>query len=179
MIQFATLMAGASGASSLFASSSANAAASQSQAEAARRYALQAGIAKEQMYEQNQMAMEQMTEVSKKFLMAKGRSTVVQAESGVSGKVAQRLKFMQRAKASETKGKIVKEAQTNINNIANDMLAKKIDTDADIARAEAQKKSSLTMLAEAGMAGMSGYASGSTMASEDWFKSSSLGQYFK
>lgn len=110
---------------------------------ARRRYRLDSSVANAQMEEQNQIAMSKMTDISKAFLKAKGTATAIQAESGVSGNVQKRIQFTDRAKSSELKGKVAKEVDTNVINISQGMLAKKIDTEAMIAEASANKKSVL------------------------------------
>lgn len=132
-----------------------NAAADSAQQNASRRYAMQAGIAENQMEEQQTIAMEKMTEVTRKFLVAKGQAKAVQAETMVGGNVQKRLKADRRLKESEAKGKIAKEIDTNVVNIAQDMLAKKIDTEAIMAEAESKKKNAFT---EAAIAGLGTYA---------------------
>lgn len=112
----------------------------QAQRNADRRYALQSGVAENQMEEQQEQALEKMTDVTRKFLVAKGQATVHQAESGVSGVTQKRIEAVTRGKFSEAKSKVAKETDTNVINIAQDMLAKKIDTEALIAEAEARKK---------------------------------------
>lgn len=171
-MSFGFTVAAISAYSSYSANRASNQAAGRAQENARRRYLLQSGVAKNQMEEQKMMALEKMTEVSRKFLEAKGRATVVQAETGVTGNVQKRLAGIQRTKESEVKGKVAKEIDTNVVNIAQDMLAKKIDTEAMIAEAEAKKKSSLTMLTEAGIAGAQG-----AMAGAEFSKSAKAGDF--
>lgn len=109
--------------------------------EARRRYALESGIAQQQMSEQQNLAMEKMTDISRAFLLASSQDKVIQAETGVGGNVQQRMEAINRTKASEAKGQVAKEINTNVINIANGMLANKIDTEAIIAKAQAEKKS--------------------------------------
>lgn len=109
--------------------------------EAKRRYALESGIAQQQMTEQQNLAMEKMTDISRAFLLASSQDKVIQAETGVGGNVQQRMEAINRTKASEAKGQVAKELDTNVINIANGMLANKIDTEAILAKAQAEKKS--------------------------------------
>ncbi len=131
----------------LSANSAANAAnkkSNKTQANANRRYAIQAGVAFNQMEGENQNAMELMTDVNREFLLAKGKATAMSAESGVGGNVAKRRESVLRTKASEAKSKIAKDTDTNIINIAQDMLSKKIDTEAIRAEAESKKQNVFT-----------------------------------
>jgi hypothetical protein len=109
--------------------------------EAKRRYALESGIAQQQMSEQQNLAMEKMTDISRAFLLASSQDKVIQAETGVGGNVQQRMEAINRTKASEAKGQVAKELDTNVINIANGMLANKIDTEAILAKAQAEKRS--------------------------------------
>lgn len=109
--------------------------------EAKRRYALESGIAQQQMSEQQNLAMEKMTDISRAFLLASSQDKVIQAETGAGGNVQQRMEAINRTKASEAKGQVAKELDTNVINIANGMLANKIDTEAILAKAQAEKKS--------------------------------------
>jgi hypothetical protein len=129
-----------------------------------RRYLLQSGIAKNQMEEQQGMALEKMTDISRAFIKAKGTATASQAESGVGGNVQQRMKSIQNTKASEAKGKVAKEIDTNVINIANGMLAKKVDTDAIIAEAESRKQNVAMNTIIGGINGaVSGYSLGKSI----------------
>ena len=103
-----------------------------------RRYALKKSIAENQMTEQEQEAMSKMTDVARAFLKAKGTAKAVQAESGVGGNVQKIKEFQLASKESEAKGKVAKEIDTNVINIAQDMLANKIDTEAMIDEAISQ-----------------------------------------
>jgi len=143
--------------SSHLSSQSTNAQAEASQANTRRRYELKSKIAENQMEEQKSLAMEKMTEVTRSFLKTKGTMEVVQAETMVAGNVAKRLKGAARTEASEAKGQIAKVTNRNIQNIAQDMIAEKVDSEALLMEAESRKKSSLTMLLDAGMAGASTY----------------------
>lgn len=109
--------------------------------EAKRRYTLESGIAQQQMSEQQNLAMEKMTDISRAFLLASSQDKVIQAETGVGGNVQQRMEAINRTKASEAKSQVAKELDTNVINIANGMLANKIDTEAIIAKAQAEKRS--------------------------------------
>jgi len=141
-----------------------NEAAQRSQENTKRRYLLQKKQAEGMMEEQQGIRVEQMTAVSRSFLKAKGQSKTVQAETGVSGKVAQRMKFTERAKASEVKGKVSKEIETNIVNIANNMLTKKVDADAMIQEAQSRKQNVFTAAVMSGLGGaMTGAQFGSMM----------------
>jgi len=129
--------------------------------ESKRRYGIQSGIADQQMEEQESIAREKMTDISRAFLKAKGRATVIQAESGVGGNLEKRMKFTQRAKASEAKGKVAKEVDINNINIAQGMLAKKIDTEQTMANARAGKES---VLASTVIGAVQGGTKGATTA---------------
>ena len=130
--------------------------------EAQRRYVLESGIATQQMDEQSMLAMEKMTDISRAFLQAKGQAKAIQAESGVGGNVAKRAEAITRTKASEAKGQVAKEIDTNVINIANGMLANKIDTEAILAKAQANK----TNVGLATLNGaMSGFSVGMSMGS--------------
>lgn len=149
-----------------------NKAASASQANSARRYAIQAGVAEDQMDEQNQIAVEKMTDVTRQFLVAKGRATAIQAEAGVTGATSQRQQSVMRTKASEAKGQIAKEINTNIINIAQDMIATKIDSEAMISEAESRKKNVFTETAMGAIqGGMQGYSMGVSMGAGAGVKS--------
>ena len=121
--------------------------------EAKRRYALEAGVSRQQMSEQQNMAMEKMTEISRAFLLASSTDTAIQAETGVAGNVQQRMEAVNRTKASEAKGQVAKEIDTNVINIANGMLANKIDTEAILAKAQAEKKSVFLSALSGGISG--------------------------
>jgi hypothetical protein len=141
----------------------ANKAADAQIANAKQRYALDSAIAENQMEEQNSIAMEKMTDVSRAFLKARGTAKVQQAESGVSGNVEQRIKSVSKLKESDAKGKIAKEVDTNNVNIAQGMLAKKIDTEAMIADADSKRQNVMLNTLVAGASGAaSGYALGSS-----------------
>jgi NCAIR mutase (PurE)-related protein len=136
------------------------------QAEAqSKRYALQADIAKSQMLEQDQIAMEEMLKVKKAFKAKTGTMEAVQAESLVTGKTAEKRKFLAKTQESEALGKVATEVDTNKQNIANNMLAKKIDSDAIIADARAKTLSKSDAILGMLTAGASGAASGAMMYS--------------
>lgn len=107
--------------------------------QARRKYLMENSIATEQIEEQDQIAMEKMTEVSRAFLKAKGSATAIQAESGVTGNVAKRFKADMRKGESESKQNLIRETQTNKENIARGMLANKIDLNTTIANLNAQR----------------------------------------
>ena len=141
-----------------------NQASAQAEAEAQRRYALQSSIAKNQMEEQQSIAMEKMTDISREFLKAKSQATAVQAETMVGGNTAQRISASTRSKASEAKSRVATEANTNIINIANDMLAKKIDTEAIVAQARIKRKNVGIDTIVGGVSGaLQGYAMNSSL----------------
>lgn len=132
---------------------------------AERRYRLKSGVAKNQMEEQQGIATEKMTDITRAFLKARGQARAVQAESGVGGNIQKRIESVRKLKASEAKGKVAKEVDTNVINIAQGMLAEKIDTEALIADAQLQKKSSFEIATNLVGAGMSGFASGYNLGS--------------
>lgn len=145
--------------SSVMQSNAANKQARQAQENASRRYAMQGATAQMQMDEQQSLAFEKMTEVTRQFLVSKGTMQAAQAETMVGGNVQKRLEAQRRTTESETKGQIAKQANANIVNIAQGMLAQKIDTDAITAELQARKKSTLTIAAEAGIYGLQSGAS--------------------
>jgi len=152
--------------SSSQAASANNAAASAAQDNAARRYEMEGNVAKNQMEEQQVIARDKMTDVTRAFLQAKGKSTAVQAESGVTGASADRINANQRSKFSEATGKVAQEVDTNVVNIAQGMLGKKVDTDAMIAEAESKKKNVFTATAMGALqGGLQGYSLGSSITS--------------
>ena len=152
--------------SSSQAASASNAAAGAAQDNAARRYEMEGNVAKNQMEEQQVIARDKMTDVTRAFLQAKGKSTAVQAESGVTGASADRINANQRSKFSEATGKVAQEVDTNVVNIAQGMLGKKVDTDAMIAEAESKKKNVYTATATGALqGGLQGYSLGSSITS--------------
>ncbi len=128
-----------------------------------RRYSIQSGVSRNQMEDINTNAMTKMTNVSRKFLLAKSSTDVGQAESGVSGNVRKRLNLSIRGKASEQKSAVAREADTSIINVANDMIGKKIDTEAILAKAEADKVTGLALYTKVASAGVQGYAQGKSL----------------
>ena len=147
-----------------------NRAASQSQQDILDRWEWQAMIGKEQIQEQQQDVLEKTTDITRKFLTTKGKMTAAQAGMGVTGKTAQRMALMTRAEASELKSKVMKEAETNVVNIANNVMAKKLDADANITKLQSQKKSTAAIIFNAASAGMQGYSMGSNFAGTDFAK---------
>ena len=137
------------------------------QRNAARRYNMQNAIAGQQMVEQESLALEKMTEVSRQYFAAKGTMTAVQAETMVGGNVAKQKSRQLDVQSSEAKGQVAKQANANIRNIASDMLASKIDLDATLAELEAKKKNSLTIALEAGLAGANSYFSFQNVAKKN------------
>lgn len=130
-----------------------------------RRYLMQSGIAEAQMEEQAGIARDKMTEISRAFLQAKGKATAIQAETMVGGKTAQRIAATTRTKFSEAKGKVAQEVDTNVMNIAQGMLAKKIDTEAMIMEARNKKQNVyINTLGGAIQGAASGYMLGTTIA---------------
>ena len=128
-----------------------------------RRYALEAGVASQQMDEQGSIAFESMTDVTRQFLVARGQARAIQAESGVSGKTQQRMESVDRTKASEVKSKVARDVNTNIVNIAQGMLASKVDTEALVAEANARRKNvGMDTLMGGIQGGISGYQIGSS-----------------
>lgn len=172
MAAFSTIamatMAATSMASAYSASANANAQADTATANAQRRYALKAKISEEQMGEQQQIAREEMTTVTRKIMAIGSQQDVAQAESGVAGNAIERRKHNLRLKEQEAKGKIAKEVDTNVINIAQGMLAEKIDTEALIAEADSRRVSpvntAINMLG-AGVGGaLQGYQVGSQLS---------------
>ena len=133
-------MVAIAGYSAYSSAEAANDAADATKENARRKYLLESGVASNQMEEQQSIAMEQMTDVSREFLKAKSTAEAQQAESGVAGVSAQRAKMVMTTKEGEAKGKVAKEVDTNVINIAQGMLASKIDTEAIIAEAQSKKK---------------------------------------
>ena len=162
---FAIAAASASAYSSYESGQASNRANDRAKDNARRRYEFEAGISQNQMEEQKQIATEKMTDVTRAFLKAKGTAKAMQAESGVGGNVQQIAQANMRLKESETKGKVAQEIDTNVINIAQGMLANKIDTDALVREALSRKKSGIQLLTDAGLAGASGYLSASSLTS--------------
>lgn len=141
--------------------SSANESAEMQQANAERKYRLESGTAVNQMEEQQSIAMQEMTEVSRAFLKAKSTAEAQQAESGVAGVSAQRAKSVMNTKEGEAKGKVAQEIDTNVINIAQGMLASKIETEGIIQEAESKKRNVMFDTVLGGIQGaLSGYSMG-------------------
>lgn len=164
-IAIAGVMAGAGMYSSYQSSKANNKAQARTQEEAQRRYRLQASIAGEQIKEQDMLAMEQMTDISREFLIAKSKALTVQAESGVAGNTKGRVMNVIETKESEAKGKVAKNIDVNKVNIARDMLANKIDTEAIIRESKARELSSSAILTNMLLAGVQGGVSGYNIGS--------------
>lgn len=122
-----------------------------------RRYALKSKNAENQMEEQKSLALEKMTEVTRAFLKNKGTMKAAQAETMVGGNIAKRLKHQNARQASEEKGQVAKTTNANIVNIAQGMLSERVDTEAQVRELESRKKSSLNLLIESGVSGVSTY----------------------
>lgn len=164
-LAIAGVMAGTSMYSSRQQSIANNKAQARTQKEAERRYRLQAGIAGEQIKEQDMIAMEQMTEISKEFLMAKSKALATQAESGVAGNTKARTMQILSTKESEAKGKVAQSIDVNKINIARDMLANKIDTEAIIRESKARELSNTQILTNMLISGVQGGAQGYMLGS--------------
>lgn len=136
-----------------------NASAQAGQENAWRRYAIQSENADAQGQEQHQLALEKMTEVTRMFLANRGKMEVAQAETMVGGNVAKRLAKQNATDASEEKGQIAKTANANIVNIAQNLLGDKVDTEAQVMEFQSRKKSSMQLLLDAGVSGVSTFAS--------------------
>jgi hypothetical protein len=154
-----TAMAGMSAYSS---SKTANMSAKAKEAEAKRRYLLQSGTAKNQLEEQQGIARDKMTEITRKFALASGSMQAASGESSTGGNVRLRMSKDLALKESEAKGVVAKEVDTNSINIAQGMLADKIDTEAIIGQAKLSKQNVLLNTAGAMIGGAS---SGISMAS--------------
>lgn len=133
----------------------ANMSAKAQEKEAKRRYALQSGTAKNQLEEQRGIAREKMTEISKQFLAASGSMQAASGESLTGGNVRSRIKRDLGSKESEAKSKVAQEINTNAINIAQGMLAEKIDTEAIIGQARLSKQSVLLGTLNGGLQGAS------------------------
>ena len=157
-------MAAVSAASAASAAKANNRAMGAAQDNANRRYALQANQSESMMEEQQIIARDKMTDVTRAFLQAKGKATAIQAETMVTGASSQRVAAVQRSKFSEAKGKVAQEIDTNVINIANGMLTDKIDTEAMISEAESKKKNVFTETVLGGISGaVSGYSMGKSV----------------
>ncbi len=146
----------------------ANKAADTANENAKRRYMLESGVALNQMEEQNSLAMQQMTEVGRAYMKAKGEMISAQADSGVAGNVRQRIANVTNTKFSEARGKVASEIDTNVINIAQGMLASKVDTEAIMAEANAKRKNVFTdTLIGAFSGGVQGYSAGKAIGLGD------------
>ena len=130
---------------------------------AERRYQLKKSVAEGQMTEQQQLATEKMTDISRAFLQAKGTAKAVQAESMVGGNVQKIKEFQLDSKETEAKGKVAREIDTNVINIAQGMLASKIDTEAIIDEAISKGSYGASYLLDIVGAGIGGAVSGVTL----------------
>lgn len=148
-----------------------NASAEAGQENTRRRYLLKGKNAENQIEEQKSLAMEKMTEVSRQFFKTKGTMEAVRSETMVTGNLAQRLKNQARTDASEAKGQVAKVTNANIVNIAQDMIAEKVDSEAMLMELENKKKSSMQLLLDSGLSaassfvgagGMSGFTTSTT-----------------
>jgi len=128
----------------------------QIEANAKRRNAIQNAVSKDQVAEQSTVAFEQMTEIGREFMKAKGSIVASQAESGVSGKSQRRLNIITSNKEGEAKSKVATEIDTNVVNIARGALARKIDTEAQINEARLMKKNSMQIASDMIVSGASG-----------------------
>ena len=163
-------MAAVSAASAASAASANNKAMGAAQDNARRRYELQANQSKSMMEEQQIVARDKMTDITRGFLQAKSKATAIQAETMVTGASSQRVAAVQRSKFSEAKGKVAQEIDTNVINIANGMLTNKVDTEAMISEAESKKKNVFT---EAVLGGISGGIQGYSLAKQAGVKDTS------
>ena len=169
-------MAAISAVSAASAASANNRAMGAAQDNARRRYELQANQSKSMMEEQQIIARDKMTDITRAFLQAKGKATAIQAETMVTGASSQRVAAVQRSKFSEAKGKVAQEVNTNIINIANDMLTKQIDTEAIIREAESKKKNVFTETALGAInGGLAGYSLGKSMGATGVTDSAGVG----
>lgn len=133
----------------------ANMSAKAKEKEAQRRYALKSGVAKNQLEEQQGMARQKMTEVTQKFLAASGSMQAASGETLTGGNVRSRLKRNLGYQESEAKSKVAQEVDTNAINIAQGMLAEKIDTEAIIGQARLSRQSVLLGTLNGAMQGAS------------------------
>lgn len=156
-----------------------NDAADAQQANADRKYKLEAGVTVNQMEEQQSIAMQEMTEVSRAFLKAKSTAEAQQAESGVAGVSAQRAKSVMNTKESEAKGKVAQAINTNVINIAQGMLASKIETEAIIQEAESKKRNVMFDTVLGGIqGGLQGYSMGKSSGSTTQNSTQSSGEQY-
>ena len=154
--------AGMAGLSAYSSSQTANMSAKAKEAEAKRRYALKSGTARNQLEEQQGLARDKMTEITRKFALASGSMQAASGESATGGNVRLRMSKDLALKESEAKGTVAKEVDTNAINIAQGMLANKIDTEAIIGQAKLSKQNVLINTV-GGLIG--GASSGISMAS--------------
>jgi len=153
---------GALGASS--AASSANAQADLTSEAAQRKYRLESGVATQQMDEQQSIALLKMTDISREFIQAKSTAKVQEAEMGTSGVTSERMERVMSTKASEARGAVAQEVDTNVVNIAQGMLASKIETESTIAQANASRKNVLFDSILGGIqGGLQGYSLGNSL----------------
>jgi hypothetical protein len=150
------------GMSAYSSSKTANMSAKAKEKEAKRRYALKSGASKNQLEEQQGIARDKMTEITRKFALASGSMQAASGESETGGNVRLRMSKDLALKESEAKGTVAKEVDTNAINIAQGMLADKIDTEAIIGQAKLSKQN--VLLNTAGGI-ISGASSGISMAS--------------
>ena len=159
-------MAGLGAYSAYAGASNANRQAAIQEENAERKYRLQAGVADQQMTEQQQIVMEQMSDVSREFIVAKSNAQAVQADSGVAGVSQRRMGSVMSTKEQDVKGKVVSEASTNMVNIAQGMLANKVDTESMIAEARSRKRNVITDTVIGGIqGGIQGYTMGKSFSS--------------
>jgi hypothetical protein len=142
-----------------------------------RRYLMQSKVAEGQMEEQQGIARDKMTEASIAFIKARSTAKAVQAETGASGNTAQVKQFQLKTQEDKIKGQIKKEIDTNVINIAQGMIANKIDTEAMIDQALSQGFYGSGALANLISGGLSGGISGLTIGNA--LGSSSSGQSSK
>lgn len=165
MISATTAFAGVSAYGAYQSAVAGNEQADRASDNARRRYEVKSGISKNQMEEQQTIALEKMTDVTRQFMKARGQAKAIQAETGVAGITEQKKIFDFGAKESETKGRVAKEIDTNVINIAQGMLADKVDTDAMIQEALSKKKGSLSILTDTVVAGAGGALQGYQLGS--------------
>ena len=170
MAAFSSIAIGAmavAGAASAYSSAEAANNQADAQSEAAnRKYRLESGVAENQMDEQQSIALQQMTKVNREYMVAKSTAKAQQADMGVAGVSADRGKSVMRTKASEAKGEVASEVDTNVINIAQGMLASKIEAENTIADANAKRRNALFDTVIGGIqGGVQGYGMGKSIAS--------------
>lgn len=121
-----------------------NEAASRAEANAQQRYNIENSQTVSMMEEQKNMAMSKMTDISRDFVLALGSMEAAYGESETGGNVKKRLQSNLRTKTSEIKDKVATEVNSNIVNLAQGVLASKIDTQAMIAEARASRQNVFT-----------------------------------